>query len=114
MTDIPLTADLEGEAVELPAPLDRTTSGTVVGPVDVREVLWPFATAPRSTALSMPISVVVMRSASRRKCSSCHRRRIVYWLEATSGWHGSSRQLCSICSGLLVHGGRHTDEEIAP
>jgi len=72
---------------------------------------WPPASARMPTALVMPIGIRVLRSGGRRRCSACHRRRIVYWLEATSGWHGSSPQLCSICSGLLVHGGRHTDEE---
>jgi len=38
----------------------------------------------------------------------------VYWLEATSGWHGASPALCSACSGLLVHGGRHDPEEETP
>lgn len=73
-------------------------------------VIWPPTTARTHTALTMPIDVRVMRSGSRRKCTSCARRRVVYWLEASSGWQGASPQLCSICSGLLVHGGRHHDE----
>ena len=115
MSDIPVTADLEGQPVELPP-------GSVVGAEAVAVAapkfsLWPYAYVPSATALVMPISVGVMRSASRRKCSRCHRRRIVYWLEATSGWHGASPALCSACSGLLVHGGRHDPEderEVAP
>lgn len=60
---------------------------------------------PEPPGLRAVLVVDVTRSATRRICERCRRRRILYWLDAVP-LARLTKRLCSECSGLLVHGGK--------
>ncbi len=69
------------------------------------------APPPYPGRLALELVISVERSATRRICAGCRKRRVLFTLVAAGAEldeRRASGALCSACSGLLVHGGRHT------